>query len=88
MLGHFGFVFLGVLTSQSLLYNNNVHSLYYLSIFRRLDYDFTELHRYQFTLSAIDGGEEPRQGFTQVQVWLDNVKDEKPVMEPPVQVSI
>jgi len=53
-----------------------------------LDYDFVELHRYQFTLTAIDGGKVSRQGYTQVQVWLDNVKDEKPVMEPPEQVCV
>ncbi len=48
-----------------------------------LDYDFLlPDHKYEMTLTAVDGGTPPRTGSTTVQIWMENMDDEDPVSDP------
>ena len=53
---------------------------------RELDYDYQESHMYEVVVTATDMGEPPLSGSTTVQVWLDNVNNKSPVLDPPHQV--
>ncbi len=52
---------------------------------RGLEYDFIEGRRYEFTVTAVDGGETPLTGTASVRVWMKNVNDRAPVFEPETQ---
>ena len=49
------------------------------AMFRRLDYDRTPSHTYNFTITATDNGTPARKGSAQVRVTVTNVNDEVPV---------
>ena len=50
-----------------------------LLLCRRLDYDRTPGHTYNFTITATDNGTPARKGSAQVRVTVTNVNDEVPV---------
>ena len=41
---------------------------------------------YRFEVTARDKGTPPKSGTTTVEVWLKNVNNKAPVMDPPTQV--
>ncbi|KAK2150771.1 hypothetical protein LSH36_390g02110 [Paralvinella palmiformis] len=51
----------------------------------RLDYDRIALHRYDVTLTAVDMGTPAKSATTQLRIWMKDVPDEPPVLEPNVQ---
>ena len=57
----------------------------YVKTARELDFDFTPMHTYNFTVFATDNGRPPRTGSATVRVTVTNVNDEAPLFAQHLQ---